>query len=243
MISDVDASLRTLRDRARGPRKTITAFGPESYADLEPVLDQLNVDLTHERLPIPESAGYLTVEAGERYLGTVSAAAFSELDDLQRGAPWDEETRTSARRDLVALLSGTGFTMDDKRHLIATTREIEDRAWRTGGGTLYAGFQSLSAFEAQIPVYERLVTDTDLRAVVFGEPDWDPPSLEGVTVHRDGDGDLADFWVVAFDGAGDDDEKCALLAEETETRQYSGVVTYDAAVVDDIVAHLDGVVG
>ena len=145
---------------------------------------------------------------------------------------------------MLALLHHIYLPRLDKADLVscdATTREVEDRAWWTGGGTLYAGFQLLSAFETQVPVYERLVADTDLRAVVFGRPDWEPPALEGVTVHRDGGGDLADFWVVAFDGAGDDDEKCALLAEETE--QYSGVVTCDAAVVDDIVARLDGVAG
>ena len=46
--------------------------------------------------------------------------------------------------------------------------------------------------------------------------------------------------MVAFDGACDDDAKCALLAEETAPGEYSGVVTYDVAVVEDI-AYLGGV--
>jgi hypothetical protein len=64
--------------------------------------------------------------------------------------------------DVLALLHHIYLPRLDGADLVsydATAREVEDRAWRTGGGTLYAGFQSLSAFETQVPVYERLVDD------------------------------------------------------------------------------------
>lgn len=174
-------------------------------------------------------------------LGSLSAAAFSELRELAIGEPWDAETRSSAYRDLVSLLAGTAFSMVDKRHLVASAREIEDRAWRTGDGTLFAAFQSLSAFQAQVPVYERLATESDLRTVVYGEPDWEPPALDDLTVHRDERGDLTDFWVVAFDGASDPDQRCALIAEESEPGAYTGVLTYEESVVDDRTGYLSGV--
>lgn len=241
MSTEFDTSLRTLRERAVGPRKSITTYGSEAYTDVEPHLEQFDVEVSHEYLPIPESQGYLTVHGGERFLGSLSAAAFGELREPAIDEPWDAETRSSAYRDLVSLLAGTAFTMDDKRQLVASSREIEDRAWRTSKGTLYADFQALSAFEAQVPVYEHLGEQSDLRTVVYGEPDWEPPALDDVTVHRDRKGDLTDFWVVAFDGAGDPDQKCALIAEESGPGVYTGVLTYEESVVDDLTRYLAGV--
>ncbi|WP_135363946.1 DICT sensory domain-containing protein [Halosimplex halophilum] len=240
MGGDGGDRLRELRERARGPRKTITTFGPEPYDDLAPVLDRFDADLRHESLPIPEESGYLVVERDGEYLGAVPAAAFDELRDPSGGAPWDATADASAYRELVGLLSGTAFEMDDRSRLVATAREVEDRAWRTGRGSLYATFQSLSAFRAQVPMYEHLAGTTDLSVTVFGEPDWEPPAIDGVAVHRDETGEVTDFWVVAFDGAGEDDAKSALIAAEERPGTYAGVVTYDPTVVDDLTAYLGG---
>lgn len=241
MTADVGAALREFRERARGPETTVTTYGPEPPAGLAPLLEQFDVAVVHRSLSIPPSEGYLTVRAGDRYRGSVSTAAFGEAGGPGGRAPWDTDGRAAAYRDLVALLSGASFEMDEKRSLVATAREIEERAWRAGAGTLYASFQSLSAFRAQLPVYERLVESTDLRVVAFGAPDWDPPAVEGVTVHRDDAGDLTDFWVVAFHGGGDDDRKCAMVAEETSPGTFAGVVTYDPDLVDELTACLAGV--
>jgi hypothetical protein len=241
MAAEDASPLRSIRERARGPRKTVTTFGPEAYDDIASVLDQFDVDVVHESLPVPESSGYLVVKRGEEFLGALSAAAFGDLRDPPDEAPWDASTRESAYRELVSLLSGAAFEMDDRRRLVATAREIEDRAWRTGRGTLYATFQSLSAFEAQVSAYEHLAGTTDLAVTVFGDPDWDPPAIDGVSVHRDERGAVSDFWVVAFDGAGDDDAACALIAEELQPGIYVGVVTYDPSVVDDLATYLDDV--
>jgi len=239
MAVDDEPPLRRLRDRARGPRKTVTTFGPEPSEDLRAVLDRFDVELHHESLPVPGSSGYLVVKRGEEYLGAISAGV-GELDPSD-DVPWDATPAASAYRDLVALLSGASFEMDDRDRMVATAREIEDRAWRTGRGGLYATFQSLSAFEGQVSVYEHLAGASDLAVTVFGDPDWDPPTIEDVRVHRDEAGEISDFWVVAFDGAGDDEAKCAMIAEEERPGAYTGVVTYDPAVVDDLTAYLDDV--
>ncbi|WP_459191766.1 DICT sensory domain-containing protein [Halosimplex sp. J119] len=243
MAAESERPLRELRDRARGPTKTVTTYGPDPYADLQPLLERFDVQLAHEYLPVPESEGFLTVNVDGQSLGSISAAAFGELRDPDSGMPWNVSTRKSAFRDLVELLAGTTFVMDDRRHLLATAREIEDRAFRTGEGNLYTSFQSLSAFRAQLPVYERLVDRTELRATVFGAPDWDPPAVDGVAVRLDEGSDLTDFWVVAFDGAGDDDAKCAMIAEELDSGEYTGVLTYERDVVDELTTYLDGVAG
>jgi len=232
--------LRELRDRAHGPRKTVTAFGiePDGLASL---FDRFDAELVHEPLPVPEESGYLVVKRGEEYLGAVPAAAVGELRDPSSDAPWHGTAAASAYRELVALLSGTAFEMDDRSRMVATAREIEDRAWRNGRGTLYVTFQALSAFEEQVATYEHLAGTTDLAATVFGDPDWDPPDIDGVEIRRDETGEVSDFWVVAFDGAGDDDAKCALIAEEESPGTYVGVVSYDARLVDDLTAYLDDV--
>lgn len=241
MAADDDPPLRELRDRALGPPKTVTTFGPDPPDDLLAVLDRFDVELVHQSLPLPESAGYLVVKRGGEYLGAISAAAFDELRDHSGEVPWDATDGSSPYRELVALLSGTSFEIDDRDRMVATAREIEDRAWRTERGTLYVTFQSLSAFEAQVSMYEHLAAATDLAIAVYGDPDWDPPTIDGVSVHRDEAGEISDFWVVAFDGAGDDDDKCAMIAEEDPTGAFIGVVTYDPAVVDDLTAYLDDV--
>jgi hypothetical protein len=241
MAADDEPPLRALRDRALGPSKTVTTFGPEPYDGLTGVLDRFDVELRHEPLPVPESSGYLVVRRGDEYLGAISAAAFDDLGDLSGAPPGDATAAASAYRDLIALLSGTSFEMDDRGRMVATAREIEDRAWRTGRGALYVTFQSLSAFEDQVSTYAQLTGTTGCSVAVYGDPDWEPPPIDGVDIHRDEAGEISDFWVVAFDGAGEDDDKCAMIAEESAAGVFTGVVTYDPAVVDDLTAYLDGV--
>ncbi|ELZ20244.1 sensor protein [Halosimplex carlsbadense 2-9-1] len=243
MAAEDEPPLRELRGRARGPSKTVTTFGPEPYDDLTGVLDRFDAELVHESLPIPESSGYLVVKRGGEYLGAISAAAFGELRDPPDDAPWDTTAAASAYHDLVALLSGTSFEMGDRDQMVATAREIEDRAWRNGRGRLYATFQALSAFEKQVSTYEHLAGTTDLSVTVYGDPDWGPPDIDGVDIRRDETGEISDFWVVAFDGGGDDADKCAMIAEEESPGTYVGVVTYDPGVVDDLTAYLDDVAG
>ncbi|QPV64008.1 sensor protein [Halosimplex litoreum] len=241
MAADGEPPLRALRDRALGPPKTVTTFGPEPYDDLTGVLDRFDVELRHEPLPVPKSSGYLVVRRGDEYLGAISAAGFDDLRDRSGAPPWDATAAASAYRDLVALLSGASFEMDDRGRMVATAREIEDRAWRAGRGALYVTFQSLSAFEEQVSTYARLAGRTDLSVAVYGDPDWEPPPIDGVDIHRDEAGEISDFWVVAFDGAGEDDDKCAMIAEESAAGVFTGVVTYDPTVVDDLTAYLDDV--
>jgi DICT domain-containing protein len=246
----------------------VTTYGPRDYEDLRDLLAQFDVELTHRSLPIPESAGYLTVSDGESFLGAVSAGAFGELLDPPRESPWDPATRESAFRDLTSLLADTTFRATERRHLLATSREFEDRAYRMGRGALHVGFQRLSAFRTQLPVYERLARETDLSITVYGEREalrasetsGDAASCEGdrretsegvsgdaasldLTLRTEGDGEIGEYWIVAFDGGGDEGMACALLAEETAPGEYEGAWTYDPALVNDLVAYLNSTYG
>lgn len=236
-------SLAALLERLRGPSRTVTVYGPEAYDELEELLAQFSVELVHESLPIPESEGYLTVRTGEVTLGTLPAAAFGELVDPSRDSPWDEATRASAFRDLTPLLSETAFRATDRRHLLATSREFEDRAYRVGRGRLHAGFQSLASFRHQLPIYQRLAHETDLDVTVYGEPDWRPSDSPDVDVRSDDGGELGRYWVLAFDGGGTDEMACALVAEETDAGSYDGAWTYDPGLVADVIEYLEATYG
>lgn len=135
------------------------------------------------------------------------------------------------------MLEETVFVALDRRQLLATSREFEERAFRVGEGTLRVSFQALSIFESQLPVYRQLGEETALEIYVYGEPDWTPPAIENVTYHHDEDGSLAPFWCVAFDGGGADSQQCALIARERDD-EYTGFWSYDPDLVADILTTL-----
>lgn len=57
-------------------------------------------------------------------------------------------------------------------------------------------------------------------------------------IHPAASDEIATSWCVAFDGAGLDHEKCALLVEERTPGGFYGFWTYDPGTVDYIVDHL-----
>ena len=59
--------------------------------------------------------------------------------------------------EMYEVLEETLFTSFDRRQLLGTAREIEDRAWRVGVGTLRVGFQRPGAFERAGDQFFRLV--------------------------------------------------------------------------------------
>jgi DICT domain-containing protein len=133
------------------------------------------------------------------------------------------------------------FTSYDGERMLAASREIEDRAWRASEGTLYAGFQRYSILEEQLPVYEQLGTKTDLDVTAFAFPDADLSAHDRTfDVFPERAAEIRDTWFVAFDGGGDEESKCALLAEEREPRRFYGFWTYDPETVDYIFDHLGG---
>ncbi len=142
-------------------------------------------------------------------------------------------------RAVFDALEGTTFEALDRRQLLAVSREIEDRAYRTGSGTLRASFQTLSAFRPQVDPYRELAA-TNLEVHVYGVADWHPPEIPGVTYHVDAGGGLEPYWALAFDGGDDDSRACGLLARERDA--YEGFWTDDAATVaaiDDALASRD----
>jgi DICT domain-containing protein len=143
---------------------------------------------------------------------------------------------------LLEHLDETMFTSWDTRQMVAASREIEDRAFRVGSGTLHAGFQYVSTLRNELPIYERLgSTDVDVHA--YAVPDEEPPDHDGFTLHLERASEIEQSWFVVFDGGDDEQAACALLAEEREPREFYGFWTYEKSTVDWILDHLESTYG
>lgn len=178
---------------------------------------------------------YVVLSEDDRVLSTTSLAGGSPDGDRTRTPGFDSEPYEPILDELDEMM----FTSYDARQMLAASREIEDRAWRTGAGTLYAGFQRYSILERQVPVYEQLGTRPDLDVTAFAVPDAELSEHEATfEVRPERTDEIRDTWFVAFDGGGDEASKCALLAEEREPRRFYGFWTYDPQTVDSVFEHL-----
>ena len=238
------AAVRSVADaleRIRGPATTITTYGPERDEALHAFLERFDVEVYHEQLPVSADAGYLTVRSGGEDRGSVPASAFADSVDPPRDAPWTPEVRESGYGELGTLLAGARFTSLERPHLLATSREIEDRAFRVGSGAIHSGFQTVSTLRTELPVYERLGS-TAVDVHVYATPDEMPPDLDDISLHLERAAEIAQSWFVVFDG-GDEGSACALLAEEREPDEFYGFWTYERSTVDWILDHLESTYG
>lgn len=224
-------------------RKTIEVYAtdPEDAADVEAQFATRNVRVVKERLP-PIEAGFVLVrDADDRFARAMSLDAFRRLLSPEVRLPWKLTKTDTESADVFDFLQNTVFTSYDRRQMLAATREIEERAWRVDGGTLYVGFQNTDALAAQTSVYGRFARDSGVTVRVFVEDD---PVANIVDVDVDVDvivddgGEIGEYWFLVFDGDGNDLQKCALLAEERSPGRYYGFWTYDPWTVDDVVSHL-----
>ena len=217
-------------------RKTLTVY---SAAGDEGLIDQFatrNATVSHR--PLPEgSSGFVVVCEDGEFVGSIATEGLTRLLSPPLVRPWDETLISEGYRALFEALDETLFASFDRRQLLFTTREIEERAWRVGHGTLSVCFQRSSAMDAQVPVYERFADETDLDIHVYVSDDWSPPEIEGVTAHAEAADEIGTFWLLAFDGGGNDDQACTLLAEERPEGFY-GFWSYDPELVTELLAYL-----
>lgn len=219
-------------------RRRVVLYGSASEADLLNQFATRNADVEHRTLPAGGPPGFLVVRDGDGFAGSIGVDELRELLEPPIHRPWAPGDVGGGYRAMFEVLDDTVFTSLQRRQLLAAAREIEDRAYRVGRGTLRVGFQSLSALRAQVPVYEQLGGETDLDVHVYGDRDWDPPSIPNVTVHGESGEEVGAFWFMAFDGGDDETNACGLLAEERVPDRYYGFWTYDLALVGQIADHL-----
>lgn len=228
-------SFREALDQVGERHKVITVYATSPRPELAAQFETRNATVVYRRLPPGHEEGFVVITESGEYLGAMAIDTLDALTTPPIAPPWDREAGLGRLYDL---LEDTLFASFDRRQMLATAREIEDRAWRTDRGTLYAGFQRPAAIEKQQVVYERLATDTRLDVHVFVHADWLPTSIPGATVHPTSAGEIGEFWFVLYDGGGDDDRKCGLVAEQRSRDTYYGFWSYEPDLVDELLVYV-----
>lgn len=216
--------------------KTLTVFNADT-AVVSAVREQFadrNVTVRAESTASGKPAAFVTLSEDGEVRTATSVTDLQRRRDAQDGPIGLDESHA---RPILDRLDDTMFTSWDPAQMVAASREIEDRAWRVGAGTLYAGFQSLSTLRGELPAYERLGSK-NITIHAFASPDAEPPANRGFQLHVERADEIENSWFVVYDGDGVDENKCALLAEEREPRSFYGFWTYDPDTVDWIVDYL-----
>lgn len=231
-------SLSELIAGVEAHEQTLTVFnaGVSVTDDLRDRFADRNVRVVRETTGSGRPGEFLTLSDHDGvYAATDIDSFYESLDDRTR------VLGTDAARGVLDHLDETLFTSWSISRMVAASREIEDRAWRVGEGALHAGFQTLSTLEGERDLYERL-GDSAVEVHAYAVPDIDPPAHSTFQLHLDRSEEIATSWFVAFDDGIESDEttqKCALLAEERDPREFYGFWTYDPSTVDYIVDHLE----
>lgn len=226
-------SLTELIAGVEAHRKTVTVFNADAgvTATLREHFSDRNVDVKDAQTPAgPQEFVVLGID--EAFITAASVDKVLGRDES------GQVFETEAYRPILDHLDETLFTSYDMDQMISASDEIEDRAWRIGQGTIHAGFQTLSSLNTKIDTYEQLARRDDLSVYVYAFPDTAIPDHEDITLRVERTKEIRNTWFVVYDGAGDDDSKCALLAEERETGAFYGFWTYDPVTVNWIENHL-----
>lgn len=236
-------------DAVERRRKTLEVHAADDAvaAELERQFATRNVRVTRRPGTPGADPGYVIVRNGEgAFRGALGVEHFRALLSPEIHPPWvlaESEGGESEYAEMFDFLDNTLFTSFDRRGMLATSREIEERAWRVADGRLYVGFQNAAALAAQTAVYDRLARRGTLRIRAHVVDEWDAALAEGIEVVTDPADEIGRFWFVVFDGAGSAMNECALLAEEREPGRYYGFWTYDPGVVDELAEYLRSAYG
>lgn len=217
--------------------KQFTVYRHGEQTDLETQFETHNVTVTHESLPPGGPEPFVVIEDDERFSGAIALADLETLIEPPIIRPGDRDEVSKGYRIVFDVLDETVFTSMNRRQLLAVSREIEDRAFRVGNGTLRVSFQTLSTFKSQAELYRYLATSTELDIHIYGIDDWEPPTIPGITYHELKSELLGQYWVLAFDGGSSASQASALVAQE-QREGYNGFWTDDTRLVDDILAEL-----
>lgn len=222
-----------------GPARQFTVYRNEEGTDLESQFVTRNVDVRYRDLP-PGPDPFLVLETDGQFRGALSLPALERLLEPPVVRPGEVEDVSEGYRILFELLDETVYTALERRQLLAVSREIEDRAFRIGDGTLRVTFQTLSTFESQAALYHTLASETDLDIHIYGVDDWAPPRIDGITYHEFSAGPLDRYWVLAFDGGSDYTQSCGLVGQE-QSDGFDGFWTDDEGMVAKIMDRLERV--
>ncbi|MEF8779879.1 MAG: DICT sensory domain-containing protein [Haloferacaceae archaeon] len=232
-------SLTELIAGVESHRKTLTVVNAddEVVADLRERFADRNLRVESTALEAQPTSFAVLSQDGD----FLTAVDLGEL--RSRDAPRDPGFAAGTYRPILDHLDETMFTSYSRQEMVAASREIEDRAWRVGVGELHTGFQTLRVFAHERDIYERLGGADGLSVHAYAAPEGPVPDLQNVRLHVERSSEIRDTWFVAYDGAGVDDNKSALLAEEREEGHFYGFWSYDPSTVDYMLDHLRSTYG
>ena len=222
--------------------KTLQVFNAdaETVSTLREQFHDRNLSVSAERTPSGKPDSFVVLSDDGEFVTAADIETVLSTDNVRTEPGFEGEPY----RPILDHLDETMFTSYDIGQMVAASREIEDRAWRIGKGSLHSGFQRLSILREQMDIYEQLAERGSLDVHAYAAPDTDVPDHDtDLTVHVERSDEIERSWFVAYDGAGVNVNKCALLAEERETRTFYGFWTYDPTTVDWIIEHLESTYG
>ena len=232
-------SLATIIGSVESSKRTLTLFNTDVPAhvldDIETHFDIQNVTVERGRTQRGVPKNFAVLHDGSEYIATSSVAELRQTLAFEGQLLGETDFESFSYPDVLRHVDDTMFTAYGKRRMILASREIEQRAWRTGGGELHSGFQRLSLLSDQWGMYWK-IADGGTETHVNGVSDWELPA-PALTVHADDAPEIRRVWFVVFD-APDGAADCALLAEEREPNTFYGFWTYDSDTVSEILSHL-----
>ncbi|WP_336136478.1 DICT sensory domain-containing protein [Natronomonas amylolytica] len=229
--------LDALIAEAEASNRQLVVYRRDEGTDLGEWFANHGVEVEYRPLPATGPDPFVVIKEGGEFVGALGVAELTWLTEPPIARPGDREGLSEGYRVLFELLDETVYTAMERRQLLAVSREIEDRVYRTGAGTFHVSFQTLSTFESQLEPYRRLAAETDVDVHIHGLADWSPPAIPGITYHEYSESPLKRYWALAFDGGDGRTQPCGLVARE-ESDGYSGFWTDDAETVDAILTEL-----
>lgn len=226
-------SFAALLDDVASQRKHVVVYAPdETRTDLAEQLQTRNLAVDHRTFPGTAADAFVIVRDDGEFRGAIALADLLTFLEPPVRRPDELNTLDPGYRAVYELLDDTVFVALNRRQLLATSREFEDRAWRTGRGRLHAGFQSATALEAQADLYRDLAATTDVDVHVYAADTISTEAFDGtaVTTHTEPAAEVGRFWFLLFEDGGDGRQNCALVAEQLDDK-YRGVWTYDTSLV------------
>lgn len=222
-------------DEFREQQHRVTVYRSGEQLAIEPWLATHGVAVESRSLPAGGPDPFIELETDGEVVGIIGVEAVEALLEPPIYRPSDRAEISAGYRSFFEILEKVVLSGMNRRELLAVSREIEDRAFRVGEGTLRVSFQTLSTFRSQTSVYRTLGAKTDLEIHVYGVEDWTPPAIAGITYHTEEGTRLEPYWALAYDGGPGETQACGLVAEG-HSDGYTGFWTYDAATVETIAA-------
>ncbi len=222
----------------KGDQKhSFTIYRSGERTDLEDWLADHGVSVISKSLPHGGPEPFIEITTDGEFVGVIGIRELEALLEPPIARPIDSGVST-AYKVIFDVLDGTLFQSLNRRELLAVSREIEERAYRVGKGTLRVSFQHFSIFQSRVELYRVLATETELDIHIYGTPDWTPPEIAGITYHEDTTNSITQYWSLAYDGGLDQRQMCALVARESSDR-YQGWWTNDPDTVSALLQTLE----